>query len=219
MRVRSLLMAVLPLLLIVTAACGGGDDTPDATPTPSLPGPEDALSAWVSANRNVAFISNCDDAQRGVDTGKLCARQIGERGTLRAYELGPTFSQSTALAMLENGDQGWVVLSVKNHDPSVPSAGIIDWPLHVGDAVLIIGVGDGECLRIREQPTQQAAQLDCQPDGMRAIIQEGPVDAETFTWWRIAGEGFNGWAAGTWLRLEDAVGAALNPTPAPTPEE
>jgi hypothetical protein len=55
------------------------------------------------------------------------------------------------------------------------------------------------------------------PDGTRAIVQEGPTEAETFTWWKIAGDGFNGWAANNWLRLEDAIAAALQPQATPTP--
>ena len=55
------------------------------------------------------------------------------------------------------------------------------------------------------------------PDGTKAIVQEGPVEAETFTWWRIAGDGFNGWAAGAWLRLQDEIARVLQPTPAATP--
>ena len=46
-----------------------------------------------------------------------------------------------------------------------------------------------------------------------------PVEAETITWWRIAGEGFAGWAAGTYMRLPEAIAQALNPpTPTPTPD-
>jgi hypothetical protein len=56
------------------------------------------------------------------------------------------------------------------------------------------------------------------PDGTEGIIQEGPVDAETFTWWRIAGDGYSGWAAGRWLRLPEAIADALNPPVTPTPE-
>jgi hypothetical protein len=214
-----LLMPALALVLLATAACGGGDGEPDATATPEIPGPEVALADWVAANRNVAFIADCDDAQRGADTGKLCATLLGERGTRRAYALGPTFSQATGLAMLEQAADGWTVLSVTNRDPSAGGIPGIPWPLQSGDAVVVIGLGDNDCLRIREQPSQQAAQLLCVPDGTRAIVQEGPVDAETFTWWRIAGEGFNGWAAGTWLRLEDAIREALEPPEAsPTTE-
>ena len=219
---------LLRVLLIAVAAgvfasgCFGGDDgddQPEATPTPAKPGPEQALSEWVRTNRNVTFIPNCDEARRGVDTGKFCARLRGERGTRRAYDLGPTFSDPTALAIVEEQPDAWVVLSVENRDPSQPSSAIIDWPIQPGDAVLIIGVGEGDCLSIREQPTQLAQRLICMPDGTRGIVQEGPIESESFVWWLIAGEGFRGWAVDTWLRLEDAVAAALNPPPAsPTPE-
>jgi hypothetical protein len=214
-----LFIALAAVFLVIGAvSCAGGDDTPDATPTPEKPGPEQALADWVAANRNVNFIADCAEAQRPSDIGKLCALQIGERGTRRAYALGPTFSEPTALAILEETPEAWTVLSVTNRDPSAPNVPGIPWPLQPGDAVLIIGVGEDDCLRIREQPTQAAAQTNCMPDGTRAIVQEGPVDAETFTWWRIAGDGFNGWAAGTWLRLEDAIAAALNPPATETPE-
>ncbi len=212
-------IALVCVGVLLVAACGGGDDTPDATPTPELPGPEDALAVWVTENRNVAFIADCADAERGVDTGKLCAEQVGERGTRRAYALGPTFSDSTALALVEEGPEGWTVLSVTNRDPSAGNIPGIPWPLQTGDAVVVIGLGEGDCLSIRDQPTQQGARSICVPDGTRAIVQEGPVDAETITWWRIAGEGFSGWAAGTWLRLEDAIRDALQPQPEPTADE
>lgn len=211
-RIAPILALSLAALALSAAACiGGGGGGPKATPTPELPGPDDALGMWVSENRNVGFVFNCDDAQRGVDTGKLCARLVGERGTRQAYDLGPTFSDPTALAILEQAPEGWVVLSVENRDPSAPAVPGIDWPLTVGDAVVVIGLGEVDCLRIREQPTQLGKQLACMYDGTTAIVQEGPIDSETFTWWRIAGEGFNGWAAGAWLRLQDAIADALQP--------
>ena len=216
--------AVLALVAAMTfaAGCGitGGDDEPDATPTPSKPGPEDALAAWVAENRSVGFIPNCGDATPGVDVGKLCATLVGERGTRRAYAFGPTFSEATALAIVEDSADGWVIVNVDNRDPSAPQVPGIDWPLEIGDAVVLIGIGEGECLNIRDQPTQQSVPaIDCRPDGTEAIIQEGPIEAETITWWRIAGEGFAGWAAGTYMRLPEAIAQALNPpTPTPTPD-
>ncbi len=84
--------------------------------------------------------------------------------------------------MVEQAQDGtWKVLSVDNRDPSVGGIPGIDWPLQAGDDVVVIGLGDTDCLRIREQPTQQGKQLNCVPDGTKAIVQEGPKDAETFT--------------------------------------
>jgi hypothetical protein len=216
------------LVLIVVAAAwatacfgggGGGSKTPQPTPTPQQPGPVDAIADWVRQNRNVDFVGDCSAAKQGVDLGKLCVTLAGTRGTRRAYKLGPTFSDPTAIAIVEQGAAGWTVLDVTNNDPSQPAVPGIAWPLQVGDQVVVIGLGEGDCLRIREQPTQQGKQLNCVPDGTKAIVQDGPTDAETFTWWKISGDldgtGFNGWAAGTWLRLPDAIAQALNP---PTPE-
>lgn len=218
MRLTGITLILAPLVLLLAACSGGGDDGPKATPTPKTPGPEEVLGEYLRANRNVGYVPYCTEADRGTDVGKLCASFRGERGTRRAYDIGPTFSEPTGLAILEQaGDGTWSVLSVANRDPSAPGIPGIPWPLQAGDAVVVIGLGD-ECLRIREQPTQEATSLICMPDGTAAIVQEGPVEAETFTWWRIAGEGFNGWAAGTWLRLQDAIAEALNPPAAATPE-
>ena len=209
------IVGVLCAAALAVAACGGGGSSkPAATATPQQPGPLDALRDWVRANRNVDFVGECTSAKPGVDVGKTCAAQLGSRGTRRAYSLGPTFSESTGLAILEQTADGWTVLSVTNRDPSAAAVPGIDWPLQVGDQVVVIGLGDPDCLRIRAQPTQQGNQLNCMPDGTKAIVQEGPVDAETFHWWRIAGDGFSGWAAGTWLRLPEAIAQALA-TPAP----
>ena len=204
----SIAIAVVTAALLVSCR-GVGSSKPKDTPTPEVPGPEAVIGDWVRTNRNVDFVGLCQNAKIGVDVGKLCTNEIGSRGTRRAYALGPTFAEPTALVMVEQGQDGtWKVLSVQNRDPSQGGIPGIDWPLQVGDEVVVIGLGETDCLRIREQPTQQGKQLGCVPDGTKAIVQEGPKDAETFRWWRIAGDGFSGWAAGTWLRLPDAVAAA-----------
>lgn len=216
MRVRLIVASVTCALTLLAMACGGGDEAADVTPTPEVPGPLDAIAEWVRANRNVDFVGDCASAEAGIDVGKLCVVEAGRRGTRVAYSLGPTFSQPTALAIVDEGEAGAVVLSVENINPNDAVPGI-PWPLQVGDRVIVIGLGEGDCLRIREQPTQQGAQLTCINDGAEAIIQEGPTDAETFIWWRIAGDGFNGWAAGNWLRLPEAIAQALA-TPTPSSE-
>ncbi len=218
-RHRLRLYLIVPLALtLVLAACGGGKSkAPAATATPSLPGPIDVIADWVKTNRNVDFVGDCTNAKPGIDVGKLCATQIGTRGTRRAFTLGPTFSDFTALALVEQNALGWAILSVKNRDLSAGQVPGIDWPLSIGDQVIVIGLGDTDCLSVREQPTKSAKQTICIPDGTKAIIQEGPIDADTYTWWRITGEGFNGWSAATWLRLPDAIAQALQPPAAATP--
>jgi hypothetical protein len=208
------------VLCALLAACsGGGKSSPKATATPDAPGPIDVLGDWVRTNRNLDFVGDCANAKPGVDVGKICVVKAGTRGTREAYYLGPTFSDNTALALVEQGADGWKVLSVTNRDPSAGAIPGIPWPLQVGDPVVVIGLGESDCLRIRDQPTQQSKQTICVPDGTTAIIQEGPTAAETYTWWRIAGDGFNGWAAGTWLRLPDAIAQALQPQGTATPAQ
>jgi len=220
-------ITLVALVLVFASCSGGGSDTPKDTPTPTVPGPEEVIGQWVRDNRNVDFVGLCQNAKIGVDIGKLCTNELGKRGTRKAYALGPTFSEPTAIVMVEQAPDGtWKVLSVTNRDPSQGGIPGIDWPLQVGDEIVVIGLGESDCLRIREQPTQQGKQLNCVPDGTKAIIQEGPTDAETFRWWRIAGGGFSGWAAGTWMRLPDAVVSAYatavtqaQGTPTPTPSQ
>ena len=220
---RSLIIPIAALLIVLGAACGGGNNkttpkTPAATATPANPGPEDVMGDWVRANRNVDFVGQCANAKQGIDVGKLCVTLAGTRGTRQAYYLGPTFSDYTALAMLEKKPEGWTVLSVANRDLSAGNVPGIPWPLQVGDQVVVVGLSDNDCLRVREQPSQQAPQMICIAPGSTAIIQEGPTAADNFQWWHITGDGFNGWSAGTWLRLPDAIAQALTPataTPAP----
>ncbi len=75
-------------------------------------------------------------------------------------------------------------------------------PFGIGDQVVVTGIGEPDCLRVREQPTARGQQLACEYDGTKAIVQQGPVDAETFTWWRIAGDGFNGWVVAQYLERQ-----------------
>ena len=193
-----------------------GSSKPTATPTPQGPGALDALGDWVRANRNVDFVGDCASAKPGVDVGKVCAVQLGTRGTRARVQHRPdVLRRYRARHPRTEGARAGRCCPSRTAIPSAPAVPGIDWPLQVGDQVIVIGLGEPDCLRIREQPTQQGKQLACQYDGTKAIIQEGPVEAETFIWWRIAGDGFNGWAAGTWLRLPEAIAQALaTPVPA-----
>ncbi len=218
MRTRFVALIAVSCVAVFAGACMGGSGKPKATPTPKVPGPEDVIADWARQNRNVDFIGDCAKAKRGVDVGKLCVRFKGERGTRRAYDLGPTFSDPTALALLEQEKDGpWKILSVTNYDPSEGSVPGIAWPLQVGDRVVFIGLGLKDCLRIHEQPKTSAKSVACEPDGTTAIIQEGPVQADTFTWWRVSGTGFDGWAVDQWMRLPEAIAQALQPPPTSTP--
>lgn len=219
---RALTITMAVALSLLAVACGGGDGgdrTPEATPTPELPGAMDVIAQWVAENRNVDFIGDCADAEQGIDVGKLCATRVGTRGTLEAYHIGPTFSEYTTVAIIETrGEDGAEIVRINNRNPNEEAVPGINWPLQVGDRVVVVGLGENDCLNVREQPSTDAASLICIGDGSEAIIQEGPVETDAFTWWRIAGEGFDGWSAATWLRLPEAI-AALFATPTPSAGE
>ncbi len=218
MRPRLLVLATVLSLAATLAACSGGPSKPAATATPKVPTAVDVIGQWVHDNRNVDFIGDCNNAKPGIDVGKQCVRIAGVRGTRRAYSLGPTFSDPTALAMVEQEKDGtWKLLSVTNRDLSQGEVPGIPWPLQVGDEVVIVGLAKGDCLNVRDQPTQKGKQLACEPQGTKAIIQDGPKQADNFTWWKVTGDGFSGWAADHWLRLPDAIAQALQPaTPTPS---
>lgn len=211
-------LAAIVVAFVVSGCIGGGgsdaDKTPDPTATPEAPGPEDVIAAWVRDNRSVDYVGDCSAAQEGVDTGKICSSQAGTRGRVRAYTLGPTFSEYTSTMLMEEvAETGWTVVSVTNRDPNASVPGI-EWPLQEGDRVIFIGLGE-ECLSIREQPTILANRTICMADGSEAIILEGPVEADGYTWWRVAGDGFNGWAVSVYMRLPEAI-EQLFATPTPT---
>jgi hypothetical protein len=206
-------------MAFIAAGCGvigggDGDRTPEPTATPPLPAAEDVIATWIRENRSVDYVGDCEDAQQGVDVGKLCSTLVGQRGRTRAYHLGPTFSEyTTEMLIEESADQGWVIITVRNRDPNQPIPGI-DWPLAPGDRVLFIGLGEDDCLNIREQPSVAAAATICMGDGNQAIILDGPVEADGFQWFQVAGEGFSGWAIQDYMRLPEAI-EQLFPTPAP----
>jgi len=76
----------------------------------------------------------------------------------------------------------------------VPAPALGGPALAVGAEALVYGAGD--CLRFRASPSTSAEVLTCQLDGTRAVVAEGPVDADGQTWWRL--EGF-GWGSAQYL--------------------
>ena len=202
---------VAALCVGVGLACrgGGGSDGTAAGPTTTAATPpEEALRLYVQRRLGQDFVQNCDDAERPGDVGKQCARFRGERNGLLAYELGPTFSEFTRLIILERAAGSWTIAHLETHDPSAPPIPGIPWPIEVGATVVVAGTDD--CLRIRERPGVLAPQVNCLDDGTVLTIEDGPVEADDFEWWRIG----DGWAAGPWLRYaEDAPATPAGEAP------
>ncbi len=201
---------------VFVAACGlVGDDAPNESPAtpaasqpPAVP-PEEALRIYVGRRLNQGFIADCDAARRPDDVGKQCARLRGERESMLAYELGPTFGEFTRLIILQQAADSWTIAHLENRDPNLPPVPGIPWPLQVGTNVIVTGTGD--CLHIRERPGLQAPQLTCLDDGTAVTISSGPVQIDDFEWWQLEGYG---WSAGNWLRYPEEA----PPSPSATPE-
>jgi hypothetical protein len=60
--------------------------------------------------------------------------------------------------------------------------------LSVGIQAVVYGVGS--CLRFHEEARREGKELSCQPDGAKARVVSGPVEADDITWWQLDGLGW-----------------------------
>ncbi|MGD9892189.1 MAG: peptidoglycan DD-metalloendopeptidase family protein [Dehalococcoidia bacterium] len=67
-------------------------------------------------------------------------------------------------------------------------------PLRPGVRAVVAGAGD--CVNVRENPSTSAKVIQCLADGARLKLQEGPVNADGYQWWRLEGLG---WAVSNYL--------------------
>jgi murein DD-endopeptidase MepM/ murein hydrolase activator NlpD len=84
-------------------------------------------------------------------------------------------------------------------------------PMRTGARAVVAGAGD--CVNVRAAPSTSAQVLRCLPDGARMVLQEGPVVADGYQWWRLEGQG---WAVSNYLSalapsLEIGSRARVNP--------
>jgi murein DD-endopeptidase MepM/ murein hydrolase activator NlpD len=75
-----------------------------------------------------------------------------------------------------------------------PSAPAPPGPLRAGVRAVVAGAGD--CVNIREGPGMTARVLQCLPDGARLKLEDGPIAADGYQWWRLEGLG---WAVSNYL--------------------
>lgn len=199
---RKLVGGAALILAILSLACASGEgDARSGTPNSTeafeqfiaTAGPaEGVLRTWVQDRLGQGFVSNCDDAQRPNDVGKQCTRFHSERDGRLAYVLGPTFSESTRLFILEQANGVWKIIHEETFSGNLST---IPWPLQVG-ADVVVAV-DSQCLQVRDQPGLAGVPVDCLDNGTTVKINAGPADRDSLEWWRLEGRG---WVAGTWLR-------------------
>jgi hypothetical protein len=202
------------LLVSFVLACGGGDDggddEPEATPTPEPQGSgpaEQALARHVETTLMKPFLEDCSRADASRDVGKVCSVLRGEREGLRAYVLGPTFSEGQQWAIVGQSGGQW---NVTNVIPiTADNAGVpgIPWPLRAGVDVVVAGAGRcqtaGNGLNVREGPTLQQRAVDCVSDGTVLRLGAGPSQGDGYEWWQLQGR--TGWVVSAYLRYPDAA--------------
>jgi hypothetical protein len=201
-----LFVSVITPLLVFLVACGG-DDTPSSpTPEPTATavgsGPaEQALSRYVESTLGKAYLEDCSTAIAETDTGKICSTYRGERNGQRAYVLGPTFSEGTQWAILEERNGQWNVIHTPQITPDNASVPGIPWPLALNVDVVVVGAAP--CVNVREGPALAQRAVDAICDGTVVRLGAGPANADNFQWWQVLGR--TGWVVSDYLRYPDAA--------------
>lgn len=88
--------------------------------------PDDAIAAFVQANGD-DFAGPCEATRSPEDIGKVCARKVDERGDVRAYLIGRTFSEFNTWVFVGAESGGYAVIASEAldfHDMSMT----VPWP-------------------------------------------------------------------------------------------
>lgn len=201
------ILALVILATLVSLSCfgGGGDKkepAPQPTATPPGSGPaEQALARYVETTLGKPYFEDCSKADTQRDVGKICSIFRGERGNLRAFVLGGTFSEGTQWAILEEKGGQWSVIQTPPITRDTAGIPGIPWPLTTG--VDLVVAGAAPCLNVREGPALNQKAVDCIRDGTTIRLASGPATGDGLHWWQVAGR--SGWVAGEFLRYPDAA--------------
>jgi hypothetical protein len=88
--------------------------------------PEQAVAAAVVAGGSL-YAGDCADTVSPRDLGKVCSRLVEQRGGVRAYLVGRTFSEFSAWLFVAGVGDGWQVLGeapLRFHSDAID----IPWP-------------------------------------------------------------------------------------------
>ena len=81
-------------------------------------------------------------------------------------------------------------------------------PCAMGVGTFVEVYGTGDCLRVRQAPSTGSAAVGCRVDGFIEQIDDGPVEADGYRWWRLRTQG---WVAESWIRPARLVMADQEP--------
>jgi hypothetical protein len=74
-----------------------------------------------------AYAGDCSHARPPADYGKTCTKLYEERGSVRAYMVGQTFSEFRRWLFVENNPDGWVVVGTAPMEFRA-SPIVVPWP-------------------------------------------------------------------------------------------
>ena len=73
------------------------------------------------------YAGDCSKTRSPQDIGKTCTKLVEQRGPVRAYLVGQTFSEFRRWLFLEDGVDGWVIVASTPMDTRA-SPVVIPWP-------------------------------------------------------------------------------------------
>ena len=76
----------------------------------AAPAPEEAIAAALAA-RDERYAGDCAATVSPRDLGAVCSRLVDERGSVRAYLTGRTFSEFHSWLFVAETDGGWQVVA------------------------------------------------------------------------------------------------------------
>ncbi|MEX1254579.1 MAG: hypothetical protein WEE64_09575 [Dehalococcoidia bacterium] len=162
---------------------------PTVTTTPAGPtDPVEALEAFLSDEFGEPHIGDCPQEipPSGVPDG-YCSTNINDSNDLKAYFIGPPFSEGVGEVVLTRRPDG-------SWDATFVAAPPLGELISVGKDAMVYGTGS--CLRFHPEPKQDSPVTTCKFDGTTAPVVEGPVEDGDVTWWRLEGLG---WGSGQFL--------------------
>ena len=162
---------------------------PDATPTDAFSTPDDAVASFVPDGLGGVYIGECPPS---VPSGEnalegICSVELYRSTELATFNIGPFGSEALGEAVvLPDADGMW---SLEFFEFPALDAQIV-----LGGNAMVFQAED--CLNFRTAPSTTADVTSCQLDGTSGQVEEGPVEADDQTWWRLRGLG---WASASFL--------------------
>ena len=85
------------------------------------------LALGLALTAGMVYAGDCAATRSPDDIGKICSKLVDERGTLRAYLIGRTFSEFSTWVFVEQSATGWSVVGTSPLD-FFAAAVAIPWP-------------------------------------------------------------------------------------------